>query len=236
LQNLTIVVPFYNEAQSAAKFGDLLKEFEVRSEITFLLVDNGSIDGHALKSLWAKGMPRNVQILNLIENRGFGGGILAGIARTRTSHVCWMPGNLKVKPADAVNLWDLWISSGFAPDAVKSSRRRPSKVDSLKTLGAGLVTSIIYRSWLFDSGATPTLVSTSFMKSILKNAPSGYDFELFVLYQMRKSRFKILRPKVNYGSRVYGNSHWQTSLRSEFSLLKQMLSHRSEWKQIRGRV
>lgn len=226
-----MIVPIFNDGKSAEQLILLARQFEDRKDISFLIVDNGS-DDQQTRSILREQCVANVKLLRVPLNSGFGGGIAAGIAVSRTSHVCWMPGNLKVKPADAVQLWDLLASSNFALDAIKASRRRSKRSDSLKTFGAGLLTTMVYAKWLFDSGGTPTLTTSRFMKSLLPELPKGYEFELFALYQMRRAKFNIGRPKVVYETRRFGSSHWQTSTRAELSLLVKMLSHRFEWNKL----
>jgi glycosyltransferase involved in cell wall biosynthesis len=231
LPDLTVIVPVFNDGRSAEQVILLARQYEGRKDIAFLVVDNGSDDPQT-QSILREQCVANVELLRLPLNSGFGGGIASGIAVSRTSHVCWMPGNLKVKPADAVQLWDLLTSSNFAHDAIKASRRRAKRSDSFKTFGAGLLTSMVYAKRLFDSGGTPTLTTSRFMKSLLPVLPKGYEFELFTLYHMRRARFNILRPKVVYETRRFGTSHWQTSTRAELSLLVKMLSHRFEWNKL----
>jgi hypothetical protein len=145
-----------------------------------------------------------------------------------------MPGNLKVKPTDAIYLWKLWLAN---PDyqAVKANRKRTSIIGSLKTLCVGTLVSIFYRKNLFDSGGTPTLVNTNFMNELQDIAPTEYDFELFTLFAMRHSRYKVLRSSVKYEKRKYGQSHWQTSFASELELLKKLLSQTKRFKRLRER-
>jgi hypothetical protein len=221
-KELTVIIPYFNDFESALEMFNFLSTHQYEPLVSFLILDNGSEESK-LKDLVSEANLRNVSFLRTESNLGFGGGIMFGIANVSTSHVAWMPGNLKVKPSDAINLWHEWLDNPEF-DAVKAKRRRSSRLEALKTLAAGSLASVVYRKNLLDSGGTPTLAETGFMSGLLATAPKDYDFELFIMFAMRVSKFKIMRPKVVYGSRKYGHSHWQTSLSAELRLLWKLLS------------
>jgi hypothetical protein len=196
--------------------------------VSFLIVDNGTSTGE-LQNLVDSHQLENTRCIILDRNCGFGGGILEGIKNVESSHVGWMPGNLRVEPRDAVSLWRSWRGEG-PYRAVKAKRRGRDPIANLKTWAAGLLNSLFYARNLMDSGGTPTLAETQFMKDLAAISPTGYEFEVFVMYAMRRSKIQISRPGVNYKNRKYGHSHWQTSIRSEFNLLVRMLSQKRELK------
>ena len=230
-KELTVVIPYFDDFESAREMISLIEANRKEESVKFLLVDNGS-QTNEISELVDKVRFNNLSVVKSNSNLGFGGGILLGISHVKTSHVGWMPGNLKVRPDDAINLWIEWAGNPQY-GAVKAARRRDSKIDFLKTLAAGVLASIFYRKNLLDSGGTPTLTETEFMRRLAKIAPPDYDFELFTMYAMRESRIKVLRPAVSYKSRKYGQSHWQTSLMSEFKLLKKLLSQKERIKQLK---
>jgi glycosyltransferase involved in cell wall biosynthesis len=228
MHKLTMVIPLYNDLDSALSLIDLIGDCSDEKNVSFLLVDNGSEEIGLHQAVISSGND-NLRYLRVETNQGFGGGILAGIMAVSSSHVGWMPGNLKVTPQDAIRLWATWtINREFS--AVKASRQRVSKVDALKTHAAGLLASVVHGARLFDSGGTPTMTDTEFMKNLVEKFPRGYDFEVFTLLAMRRSGVRILRPKVQYLGRRYGSSHWQTSLGAELTLLGTMLRNRRLWR------
>ena len=46
------------------------------------------------------------------------------------------------------------------------------------------------------------------------------------------NNFKILRPKIKYTTRLYGNSHWQNGLISEIKLTLDVFKYKKDWKEI----
>jgi hypothetical protein len=227
-KQLTVVIPLFDDFESASDLISLIGGLINEESVKFLLVDNGS-QTDQISELVDELKYKNVSAVKCHSNLGFGGGIMFGISYVDTSHVGWMPGNLKVNPDDAINVWkQLLAHPEFG--AAKAKRRRDTKVEYLKTFAAGILASIVYRRNLLDSGGTPTVVDTEFMKRLAKIAPSGYDFELFTMFAIRKSGIRLLRPVVKYRTRKYGQSHWQTSLASEINLMMKLLSQQERIK------
>ena len=223
MKEITIVIPVYNDSNSL----EILLEKILNTgqpQLNFLIVDNGSSQPLELETKYK--LNSRVRFVRASENLGFGGGIMLGIAHADTEYVGWMPGNLKVDPADVAEMLSQFeLEPQLVLKASRSGRRLSPR---LKTLLAGTIQSILLRSNMLDSGGTPTICSKEFIIN-LKNPPTDYVFESFVLYKARKSGMKIIRPNVPYGARVYGQSHWQRGLRSELLLLKLIYTASRNW-------
>ena len=81
---------------------------------------------------------------------------------------------------------------------------------------------------MLDTGGTPTFIKKHFFDQI-KNAPNDYVFESFVLFKARQLKLRIDRPKVLYGNRMFGKSHWQRGLNAELNLLKDIVQQSRTW-------
>lgn len=228
MNSVTFVVPVFDEFLAVQ---DLLVEIsKVKNpDVHFLFIDNGSSD-YRLFSLLSSGDTRFFSSLRLESNQGFGGAICAGIAEVKTEYVGWMPGNLKVLPKDAVLLWESMRAQGFS--FAKAKRVRRDNIQNAKTFLAGALHSWLFKANLFDAGGTPTLVKTAFMQNLLPVAPGGYEFEAFVLFALRKDRKYVWRPKIDYGVRKYGASHWQSGLAAEWRLFLRIAKERRSWRNL----
>ena len=223
LAQITIVIPVFNEAKSLEV---LLKELgNINSkEIQFLLVNNGSTDINVSTMLKQDNSKWN--FVESVDNLGFGGGILFGISHTETKYVGWMPGNLKVDPRDVVGLLGALT---FDENAfIKGFRTGRGAKEYFKTFFAGAIQSLILKSNMFDSGGTPTVCTRKFICE-LKEPPTDYVFESYVLYHARKNQFKVIRPHIAYGKRRFGESHWQRGIKSEIKLLKLIYISSLRW-------
>ena len=219
-----MIIPVFNEAKSLPKLLELLQEVK-SNETHFLLVDNGSTDPEVKlllqndKATWSS--------VRTETNLGFGGGILFGIAASETEFVGWMPGNLKVDPREVEAVLKSNLIDGV--EFLKAWRIARGWLPHLKTFIVGVTLSLILHRRMFDSGGTPTVCKKKFI-SELHDIPSDYVFESFVFFQARQKGLRIRRPRIRYGERVFGQSHWQRGVRSEVKLMKNILWSSREWK------
>ena len=218
-----IIVPVYNEFENLKEFIKILHDKNISSSF-FLFVNNGSKDKNINDLL----LKNSLNHITSNENLGFGGGIKLGISNISTEHICWMPCNLKVSPFDVVN----FIQEIKVPNKnylYKATRSERPFVDKIKTLLFSLVQSILLRSFIYDSGGTPTLVNRKFFENH-DFFPDDYTFETYVMLKAKYSNLKIKRLKVKYGKRKYGVSHWQNGLMTEINFIKNMYISSKNWK------
>jgi len=221
---LTIVVPIFNETQSLPVFLNLVEEAK-SNEVFFLLVDNGSTK-EEVRSILSK-KSQFWSSIRTEKNLGFGGGILFGIRRSGTEFVGWMPGNLKVDPREVAQV--LTNQELKRTSFVKAERSGRIMSARAKTAFVGLIQSILLKSNMLDSGGTPTVCHKDFILK-LNNPPDDYTFESYVLYSARKAGLKVSRPKITYGQRLFGESHWQRGFRSEVALMKKIWVASKSWR------
>ena len=128
-----------------------------------------------------------------------------------------MPGNLKILPRDVEKMCRLApIEKG---NFIKCRRIRASRVARAKTLVSGIVQSVITRQALFDTGGTPTICEREFFLSI-SNLPTDYIIESRLLFEAKNRGLNVYRPKISYGERPFGQSHWQRGIKSEIRLMR----------------
>jgi glycosyltransferase involved in cell wall biosynthesis len=223
---ITIVVPIYNETDSLPIFLDLIEEAGSK-DITFLLVDNGSTSSEVGLVLSRKN--EFWSAVRTEDNLGFGGGILLGVRESKSDFVGWMPGNLKVDPREVVKIFS---QQKLERNGLYKARRTGRSLSArYKTILAGLIQSAILKSNMFDSGGTPTVCHKEFILG-LENPPNDYVFESFILYSAKEAGMKIVRPKVTYGHRKFGQSHWQRGIHSEIVLMRKIWNSSRLWRKI----
>lgn len=224
MMNVTVIIPVYNDSESLIMLIDRIEKAN-QPGLKFLIVDNGSKEEFKLGYEVEK--QSNLECVRTEQNLGFGGGILFGIRQARTEFVGWMPGNLKVDPLEVS---EMLLNFDLNPKSfIKAKRSGRSIIPRLKTLLAGSVQSLLLRTNMLDSGGTPTICSKEFVLG-LSTPPSDYVFESYLLFQARKTRMEIHRPRVDYGIRKFGQSHWQRGLRSELRLLAAIYKASRQWR------
>jgi len=220
LKNFTIIVPVFDEFENLSEFIELVKKEGAKD--LFYFVDNGSFDSRIEDSL----RKNNLNFSRTENNLGFGGGIKFGISKINSDFISWMPCNLKVSPSDAIG----FINKIGEPNSTylyKALRHERPKVDFLKTLLFSIIQSILLRTFINDSGGTPTAVHKSFFNKI-DFFPNDYTFETYVLIK-GKMLSKIVRIKVKYGLRKYGKSKWQNGLLSEINFIINLYKKSKNW-------
>jgi glycosyltransferase involved in cell wall biosynthesis len=222
--HLTLVIPIFNDLESLEALLLRIEEID-DSNFDFLIVDNGSSDENVFNRI--KNGGQNWSGIRTHQNLGFGGGILFGIHSSKSPWVGWMPGNLKIDPRDLTS----FVSKvDFQPHTfIKASRvgRKPSA--KLKTLIAGVIQSLLLRKKMLDTGGTPSICEKEFITN-LSNPPQDYVFESFVYYAAKRDGLDVCRPKIHYGERLFGNSHWQSGILAEISLMRKIVIGSRSWR------
>jgi glycosyltransferase involved in cell wall biosynthesis len=220
----TIVIPIYNDGPALKILLDEIEKLGFTNGL-FLIVDNGSTDNKIRVIDFEK--YTNINYLRVENNLGFGGGIKHGLKYTETKWVGWMPGNLKVHPSELLKILPLLEGSKY--DFVKSKRIGRDTVSNIKTFFAGMIQTVMLRKNMLDTGGTPTFIKRRYLE-YLHFSPNDYLFESYVLYIAHKTKLSTVRPKINYGVRIYGTSHWQRGIYSEVSLMIKIYKNTKKWR------
>ena len=225
---VSLVVPIFNNRANAEAFcADFLKARLGDTHLT--IVDNGSIEAESLRHL-TKLAPDRIKVVSLMVNEGFGGGIQAGIKQTHSEWISWLPGNMKVLPT-GLREFIHCVRSQDPHTVVKAYRSGRSLIPLGKTFLASVAQSLVSRTWLLDTGGTPTAVNVNNpILADLLDGPKDYSFESFVLFIAKLRGLKVIRINVVYGERLFGHSHWQSGLKSELRLMGDILSRIPKWR------
>ena len=104
MSELSIVIPCFNEKsniQEIAKQIGLINTKNTDLKIEFILVNNGSTDG-TLEKLLLLQKDHNFKIIDLKKNKGYGGGILAGVNKANSNIIAWTHGDLQCDLNDII--------------------------------------------------------------------------------------------------------------------------------------
>mgnify|MGYP002846260804 CR=1 FL=1 len=225
IKSYRVIVPFYNDFKNFEQFFLELKKID--TSVQFLILDNGSSDnsiGEYLKNNTLK----NIKFIKFESNYGYGGGIKKATNYCVEHYIGWMPGNMKIAPVDACNFFKFSIEQEF--DLIKAKRVGRPFIDWLKTLVFGILASLHFKQNMLDSGGVPSLTKKAFFKEKESSIPDNFSFDVFMLYYFRSKNQKVLRPKINYTTRLHGESKWQKGYKSELSLIKMIFNSKNSWK------
>lgn len=223
LMRLSLVIPCYNEARNLPALVDRLRTIDDEA-IDVILVDNGSTDDtpEVMAALLA-GCPR-ISSLRVPVNQGYGFGIVAGLRAAQGDVLAWTHADRQTDPVDAVTGFGYFRAT---PDPkrlfVKGLRYGRPFADRAFTAGMSAFETLLTRKTMRDINAQPTMFHRSFFES-WADAPDDFALDLYAYWQARHGGLKVQRFPVHFGPRLYGNSHWNTGLRSRLKFIQRTVS------------
>ena len=201
---LSIVIPCYNEADSINLLIDKLLKI-LKNNIEIILVDNGSTDG-TYNKLISLNLPKNIKVVRIIKNLGYGNGIIQGLKSTKGEIVAWTHADLQTDPGDVIKCYEEYEQDLINKKCiVKGKRKKRSFKEQIITLGMSLYCSIILKEKLVDINAQPKLFHRSFI-DLLDSPPLDFSLDLYLLYFFKKQNVKINSIPVYFDKRLHGEA------------------------------
>ena len=200
---LSLIIPCYNESQNIPYLFDQLHEIEKNCQIEVILVNNGSTDESHNLIEENKFKIKNLKILNIKNNIGFGNGVKQGILNSSNELVCYTHGDLQVNLKyiiEALNYINLQKNKNIF---IKAIRKKRSFVDIFFTMLMSIYNSIIFSEYLFDIHSQPNMFFKP-DKKIIMEAPNDMLIDLYFYAYFKKKNFKIHRFNVYFEVRRFG--------------------------------
>jgi glycosyltransferase involved in cell wall biosynthesis len=211
--NITIVIPCFNEADNLNLL--IQKIIQLDLPIKFIVVDNGSKDStkQVMKSF---GSIPNIEFLFLTENRGYGGGIKAGLNLATTEYIGWTHADLQT------DINDLKIAANICKsenvDFVKGFRIKRNIYEKIFSVGMTIVEFAIFGMWLSDINAQPTIVKKDIYTEWV-DTPDDFSLDLSLMHFVRSRRVKERRFDVIFHDRIYGHSKWNFGFKDKLKFI-----------------
>lgn len=219
----SLVIPCFNEAKGLALLIERCRALlEAAPDAEILLVDNGSTDEtpQILNSLTAH---ERLRSLRVEPNRGYGGGIMAGLDAARGDIIGWTHADMQTDPLDALKAFRLFEESA-APERlfVKGRRYGRPLSDRLFTAAMSAFETLLLGQAMHDINAQPTLFHRSFHAG-WQNGPKDFSLDLFAYYLARRSRFSVARIRVRFHRRAFGVSHWNINWQAKRRFIRRTI-------------
>ena len=219
---LSLVIPCYNEADNLPLLLEKCGSLAVRPDIEVVLVDNGSTDDTAaiLRTL-LPGYPgcRSVRVEN---NRGYGSGILAGLAAAGGEILGWTHADLQTDPQDTLRGLELFQRHG-RNIFVKGRRHGRLLMDVVFTAGMSVFETLLLARPMLDINAQPTMFSRDFLDT-WKAPPCDFSLDLYAYYQAHAAGLDIHRFPVEFGPRAHGVSHWNVNWTAKWKFIRRTVA------------
>lgn len=130
MSRLSVVIPAYNEEQTAVKTCRVLRELLGQAGIRYelILVDDGSTDGTWREIQKAADLDPNVTGISFSRNFGKEAAIHAGLARSSGDVTAVMDCDLQHPPQTLLQMYRLWEEGYEVIEGVKKTRGKESRI------------------------------------------------------------------------------------------------------------
>ena len=203
MADLSLVIPCYNEEQNIKELFDQISKLENKFSLEVIIVNNGSTDNSIDVINLKKNVLRDLKVVEIEKNIGFGNGIKQGLKRVTSEIICYTHGDLQIDLENVCESFKTYKKSDSKKVFVKGSRKKRSIIDSIFTFFMSVINSILFRKILYDIHAQPNL----FHKSLVKNLdflPNDMSLDLYMLLNAKINNYEILRHEVIVSKRKHG--------------------------------
>jgi glycosyltransferase involved in cell wall biosynthesis len=212
-----IVIPCFNEAGSLPILIGECDYLSQQGSFEFVLVNNGSSDISA--EILEEICNPKIRVVNLINNAGYGGGILAGLKELKTEYVGWIHADLQTDLKDSlIGLENLEF------DFFKGIRLGRTKAERLFSAGMSIICSILFRTSLVEINAQPTIMKKKLYDSWI-NPPLDFSLDLYSLLIAKKRKVTILRSEFYFSKRTSGQSTWNFGFKSRVKMISRTMRY-----------
>ncbi len=218
--SISVVIPCYNEEKNlnklinkSIKFIKLVKKSEV------ILVNNGSTDNSAkILNSYKLRKIKNLKIINIQKNIGYGHGIKAGLKNSKHNLISWTHADLQCDIFDIYRGYKILIKTKkFKNYFIKGERINRNKFDQFFTLFMSFIANFFLKSRMSDINAQPKIFHKKFLKIVFKG-PNDFNLDLFVYDKLLKINLKKIGLPVDFKKRNHGISKGGGSILGKFKL------------------
>ncbi len=208
-KNVSIIVPFLNEADTVSLFCKTLDEYRAGKDINIELVfvDDGSTDNtvELLRAYTFSNIDK-VKIVQLSKNYGSHAAVRAGILNASYDAVTWMGCDLQ-EPLELIEIGLNKMIEGY--DAVYFEKKTV-QVGALEKLFSNTYSSLMrkYAVKNFESGGINTIMINNKIVDMLNN---NIESNSSVILQILDAGFKHITIPMDYKERAAGVSKWTLS-------------------------
>ena len=227
--HLSVVLPCYNESGNIPLIYQRFREvLQGRTDVEVLLVNNGSTDDSAAVFSAQQALPENAfaRVVTVVENKGYGFGILSGLREGRGEVLGWTHADMQTDPEDVLKALDAWKkeSADGSPVLVRGRRRSRGLFDTFFTWGMGVIATVALRTPLHDVNAQPKIFPRDFFAS-WDDPPDDFSLDLYCLVMADRQRIKVVEQNVFFADRMHGEAKGGGTLKGKWKLIKRTFAY-----------
>ncbi len=221
-QNLTIIIPVYNEAESLLHFLPALIKACKKNTWRVIFINDGSEDESAriLSSIEGNAF---VEVLHHKVNRGYGGALKTGISAATTKYVITMDADGQHDVSDIDILFD--FAQKNTADMVIGTRSNTQPASLYRELGKWLIrgfTGILVPLPIHDLNSGFKLYQTRLVQRYLSLCPDSMAFSDVITLLFLNQKHHVLEHPISVKHRMTGSS--SISTRTAFQTVIEILS------------
>ncbi len=229
--NASIVIPCYNEEENIHNLFSTWKKTIEGKNIEVIFVNNGSQDKSQdiFTELQKKNTDNQIKVLNLKENKGYGGGIQEGLKIANGDILSWCHADNQVSVLDITSLIEAYMTQNNEKLVIKGRRRNRSFFDNFFTKNMGRAVKFRTGFNLTDINAQPKVFSKKAF-DINKDYSTDFLFDLDFLLNAIVNGFHILEKNVTNLDREFGQAKGGGTFVGKIKLSIKTLSYLIEYK------
>ena len=219
----SLIIPCFNESKNISLLFDEIAENQKNLEFEIIIVNNGSTDNSKKIINLNKYKLKNLKVINIQKNIGFGYGVKKGLLKAKSKIVCYTHGDLQVNIEKCLDAYKIFKESKKKNVFVKSLRKNRSFFDTIFTTLMSIFNTVIFRKHLFDIHAQPNL----FWKpnnNVILSCPNDMSLDLFFYIFFKKKNYLIKRFEVSFNNRIYGVGSNELILNKFIYLFKSIIN------------
>lgn len=169
---LTVIIPAFNEEEGLPPTLRALFAEPRLKGCRVIVIDDGSTDSTVVAARAVDG----VEVLQHMNNKGYGAGIKTGTRHASTPYVAWFDADGQHRPEDLANLFEAAVRNEY--DAVFGNRSTGSAVVKSRVAGKkilGLVANSVANQKIPDINCGLRVFRRSVLESYLPLLPDGFS-------------------------------------------------------------
>ena len=231
---VNIIIPCYNEQENLWLIRKtFLAELKLSGgvDVRLVLVENGSTDKSRNVMLGENFVHRNIEIVKVNVNQGYGHGIKKGINYCDADYYCWTHADLQTPLSDVMALVKLGCKNN---KEVMAGKRVTYGAQKLQSLVFDKLSSLVMGCQAIDINGQPKFFHHTFKRFFTyEAAPSDFSLDLYFFKIFSMLNKDIERHPVKFLNRAFGDAKGgQGSLFKRFLLLIRMLNMASRLRNI----
>ena len=204
---LSVVIPAYNEGAHLKRIiCDIHEELlKIESDFEIIVVDNGSIDDtRVILEMLHKKMPR-VRFYRAFPNRGYGGGILAGLSMAQGEIVGWTDGDGQIGAKILGEMYEKMRQENLTFLKAKRIVRHDGILRGIQSKIYNLIFQMLFSARVSDVNAKPKLFRRSFYQNI-DLASTDFFIDAEIVIKALRSGVSVREHSIIFQSRKGGSS------------------------------